>query len=366
MRKIGLFIIAFFIILYPFTVVAQDCDCYTSTRAKGVQLMQQKQYSRAIEYFNAAEDCPDKPASNDLKAKRDECLLEIRRIDEERQRQRELEEETARQREKDAFNAKKGYMQIKDIVFANADYDNNILSPYGSKLISSKMRYLKPKIIYNGLSSGNKSITLFWKIINPDGTVKNNSTSPDGYTSSGTYTIQSGTDKELYPFGWGNKNGGAYTAGTYRYELWYNGNKIHSKSITIYDSRDATIEEINVDHGVYQNNAKGMKIHVKFTISGCKGESCRCIAYFYENGKEMRDTNNSYQTSDGQVALGDDFHPGYENTKYDDFVMFMPMSELHTKSTIGEIPCYFSVQIYNIDTKSFIGNEKKYYFTITK
>ena len=46
--------------------------------------MQQKQYSRAIEYFKAAEDCPDKPSSNDLRAKRDECLRAIREIEENR------------------------------------------------------------------------------------------------------------------------------------------------------------------------------------------------------------------------------------------------------------------------------------------
>ena len=79
MKKIEvLFLIAFYIILYPFTVVvAQDCDCYNSTRSKGVSLMQQKQYSKAIEYFRAAEDCPDKPSSNDLQAKRNECLRAI-------------------------------------------------------------------------------------------------------------------------------------------------------------------------------------------------------------------------------------------------------------------------------------------------
>lgn len=258
MKKIGfLLFIHLFLIIYPFTVVvAQDCDCYTSTRTKGIQLMQQKQYSRAIEYFKAAEDCPDKPSSNDLRAKRDECLRAIREIEEERQRQREQEE--AKRRDNNTLFAKQGYMEIKDIVFANADYDNNILNPYGSKLLSSEMRYLKPKIKYNGLASESKSITLFCKIIKPDGTLKNSSTSPDGYTYSGTYTIRSGADKELYPDTWGNKNGGTYPAGIYRYEIWYNNTKLFSKNFEINDATKGhsyiKVTDIIISNGDYDRN----------------------------------------------------------------------------------------------------------------
>ena len=127
--------------LFSFSLSAQECDCYTSTRAKGVQLMQQKQYSRAIEYFKAADDCPDKPASNDLQAKRNECLRAIKQIEEERQQEAEL----ARKRAQEANYAAKGYMEITDIKFANTKKDGTIINDYGSTLYSSELRYLKPK-----------------------------------------------------------------------------------------------------------------------------------------------------------------------------------------------------------------------------
>ena len=37
--------------------------------------------------------------------------------------------------------------------------------------------------------------------------------------------------------GWGNNNGGSYTTGTYRYELWHDGNFVYSTNITLFASR---------------------------------------------------------------------------------------------------------------------------------
>lgn len=231
MKKIEvLFLIAFYIILYPFTVVvAQDCDCYNSTRSKGVSLMQQKQYSKAIEYFRAAEDCPDKPSSNDLQAKRNECLRAIKQIEEERQHEAELE----RKRAQEANYAAKGYMEITDIRFANTKKDGTIINDYGSTLYSSELRYLKPKLYYNGLASEKKTIKLFWKIYKGDGTLSRGSSSPEGYTSSSEYTIYPGNGNTINLLGWGNDDGGTYPVGTCRYELWYNGNCLFSKQVEI-------------------------------------------------------------------------------------------------------------------------------------
>lgn len=234
MKKIGLFIlIVIFIILYPFTVaVAQDCDCYTSTRAKGVQLMQQKQYSRAIEYFKAAEDCPDMPPSNDLRAKRDECLRAIREIEETRKREAEL----ARKKALESSASSKAYMDIIDIQFANEDADNNVINAYGSLLSASEMRYLHAKILYNGLASENKTVKLFWKLFKPDGSMCQVANSPDGYTYYNENTVYPVKDQSFYLSGYGNKNGGLFPAGVYRYEIWYNDTKLFSKNFEINDA----------------------------------------------------------------------------------------------------------------------------------
>ena len=224
-------VIFFFIILLlcPVVSYAQDCDCYNSTRLKGISLMQQKQYSKAIDYFKAAEDCPDKPASNDLQAKRNECLKAIKQIEEERQREAELE----RKREQEARYADKGYMEITDIKFANTSKDGTIIGDYGSTLYSSDLRYLKPRLYYNGLASEKKTIKLFWKIYEGDGSLSRGTSSPEGYTSSSEYTIYPGTGNTINLMGWGNDSGGSYAIGTCRYELWYNGNILYSKTFQV-------------------------------------------------------------------------------------------------------------------------------------
>ena len=53
-------------------------SCYNSTRAQALRLMEQQKYTQAIEYFKAADDCPDKPDANDLASKIDECRRAIR------------------------------------------------------------------------------------------------------------------------------------------------------------------------------------------------------------------------------------------------------------------------------------------------
>lgn len=581
MKKTGVFfLIAFFIILYPFTVVAQDCDCYTSTRSKGVQLMQQKQYSRAIEYFKAAEDCPDKPSSNDLRAKMDECLRAIREIEENRKQEAEL----ARKKALESSASSKAYMDIldiqfanrldgklinnygedlfssdirylhakiiyngvadenktvklywkivkpdgtisqgasspegytflnestvypgnnknfylsgwgndtggtfspgtyryeiwyngnklfskpleikdgtkghsvikvTDIIFRNEDYDDKVISDYGKSLYASEMRYLMPRVLYDGLSNENKQVTLFWKIIKPDGTTKHGSTSPDGFTSSSDCTISSGTNNTLDLLGWGNKSGGTYPAGLYKFELWCEGNLLFSKEFaikgkpgevsylkvdnktavsttftanggteTFYISTDSdswttwgiptwcsvedktsnsfklkcesntsssersdymkikagdkevridvvqsginkiqkgSIESVTFEQDVYKDGVYGINIHVKFDIENCKGEKCACIAYFYnENGDSKIINNNApseYKTSDGHLSVRTDFTPSYDSSTFNDLILFIPNNIIKASYPSGTTKCFFSMELYNFQSKSFI------------
>ena len=108
------------------------------------------------------------------------------------------------------------------------------------------------------------------------------------------------------------------------------------KSVRIYIRQAANtaptgeIHKVWVDHNVYEDGVKGMRVHVKFSVYGMKGKSGQCALYFYDNqGESLRDINQRYRTSNGNVATHDDFTPGYENTIYNDFDVFMPYSELH-------------------------------------
>lgn len=370
---------------------AQDCDCYKTTRAQGVKLMQQKQYAKAIQFFDAAADCPDKPANDDLAQKKEECRRAIQQAEETRRqeeaetRRRQQEEAARREREAElrrqqeaadaakkaeAEWAKKAYMDISYIDFGNQDNDAKVISEYGSEMYAKDVKYLAPRVKYTGKCTTSKSVDLYWKITNPDGNlVRNASTSPEGYTTHGTYTVSPGYN-EIKLIGWGTSGGGFYKAGYYKFELYYQGNQIWSTYVRLKGSdvpeRAATIQDVTVDHNVYVDGKKGMKIHVKFNIKQCKGESCRAIAYFYyADGTSVKDTNGLYNDTGGNVSSGKDFKPGYDDTNYEDLVIFIPNAEIHSKTTTGTVSFYFQVELYNFETKSFLGNKYKVNFSLT-
>ena len=157
--------------------------------------------------------------------------------------------------------------------------------------------------------------------------------------------------------GWGNDNGGYYTPGTYRFEVWHDGNLVYSTPVTLLSKqgpRYAEIESIWVDHNQMWDGVKGMLIHVKFTVHNMLNRSGQCIAYFYYNDASdtpLQDINNSYCTVGGDVSIGKNFTPNYESSRYDDFTLFMPNSELHVT---GKQSLKFYIGIYDNDSKEWL------------
>lgn len=121
-------------------------------------------------------------------------------------------------------------------------------------------------------------------------------------------------------------------------------------------------ENITVEHNVYDTyNRKGMRIHVRFTIHNKMGEKCRASAtYYYTNGTPLKDFNNEYSTMDGIVFVSEDFVPGFENTLYEDFQLFMPYTELHMSQ--GECDLMFIVSLYNYETDTTFAKSQSQAF----
>lgn len=130
--------------------------------------------------------------------------------------------------------ASSGYMEISGVSFANVDRDGHIIDDYGSNLYASEVKYLKPKVFYHGLASVEKEISVDVKIIKEDGTLETGTGSPDGYTYSNQYKVEPGSGKNIELSGWGRNNGGAYTSGQYKFEVWYKGNILYQKGIRLY------------------------------------------------------------------------------------------------------------------------------------
>lgn len=118
-----------------------------------------------------------------------------------------------------------------------------------------------------------------------------------------------------------------------------------------------------VDHNISKNDRKGMKIHAEFEVDNVKDVPCRIAAYFYySSGGELKDYNDSYSTTGGQVSVGETFTPSYEGTIYDDFELFMPYSELHMAD--GQYDLKFDIHIY-VKGGDFFAKSNWVYFTYT-
>lgn len=126
------------------------------------------------------------------------------------------------------------FMEIIDIKFANSDSNSNIIDKFGSKLYASDVKYLKPQISYNGLASEENKVSLFFKIIKEDGSLKQGTLSPEGYTYKQDITVKPGNNQAISLSGYGTNEGGSYSPGEYTYEIWYKNNLLYQKKVRLY------------------------------------------------------------------------------------------------------------------------------------
>lgn len=126
------------------------------------------------------------------------------------------------------------YMEISGVKFGNVDDDNHIIDNYGNKLYASEVKYLKPQLSYKGLSTSEKEVTLYIKILKEDGTLEKGSSSPEGYTYKYDFTVKPGSNQVATLSGWGRNSGGSYSPGQYTFEIWYKDKAIYQNNIRLY------------------------------------------------------------------------------------------------------------------------------------
>ena len=128
-----------------------------------------------------------------------------------------------------------GYMKIKNIELRNYDDDKEI-SAYGSTIKASDARWIQGRVLYDGVLNESKTIPITIKIYKPNGELMtgkyDGKDSPAGCSFvQNNVSIKAGTGNYWYISAWGNAKSSCYDTGTYRYEVWYNGNKLFSKKI---------------------------------------------------------------------------------------------------------------------------------------
>ena len=124
------------------------------------------------------------------------------------------------------------------------------------------------------------------------------------------------------------------------------------------------ISSVSIDHNVYENNQKGMRIHVDFNVVNKQNDTCEIAVYFrYQSGEILRDYNGSYTTYNGQVSVGETFIPQYYNTTYRDFTLFMPYDEFHIDA-LGEYDLEFQVELHE-KSGELLAESSYYPFRLT-
>lgn len=99
---------------------------------------------------------------------------------------------------------------------------------------------------------------------------------------------------------------------------------------SVDDSNEkASVEKVWYDYDVVEGGKKGMRIHVKFKVSGLKGVDSYLAAYFERaGGEKLLGKTSTYRSKEGQLAVYKSLKPGYDPTVYEDAQLFLPYEEI--------------------------------------
>lgn len=118
----------------------------------------------------------------------------------------------------------------------------------------------------------------------------------------------------------------------------------------------SVIRGVRLEHNVFVNGEKGMRIHLDFTVAGQLGMDCKALVHgYHSSGLRLEDQDGWYTTADGHVATHADFRPGYAEALYEDFQMFLPYSQLHLDPTL-RTSAKLRFQIYSTATGAILSN----------
>lgn len=143
------------------------------------------------------------------------------------------EEISRREKAENDFSKLKSYIPviITDVEIANTYSGGSIETDYGGTIYSSSSMYVKPKITYKGIRTG-ENITLNIRLYTPTG-MSQGPSSPSDYTWTESFYVYSGSNTKSFQ-GWGGASMGHWKSGTYRYEFWYGDVCLKAKTFTIY------------------------------------------------------------------------------------------------------------------------------------
>lgn len=143
------------------------------------------------------------------------------------------QEKSDREKAENKLSKVESYMPvvITDIEIANVYQSGSIETDYGNTIYNSYTMYLKPRIKYTGIKTG-ESITLNIKLYTPTG-LSRGSSSPSNCSWTESFYVSEEDGTQAFQ-GWGGPSKGHWSSGTYRYEFWYGNVCLKAKTFTIH------------------------------------------------------------------------------------------------------------------------------------
>ena len=107
------------------------------------------------------------------------------------------------------------------------------------------------------------------------------------------------------------------------------------------------------DKSVYINDAwleheveEGIKIHVSMKATNLRGCSVRVVCLFYfDDGRQINDTDGLYKTSSGQVCTSVNVTPSYDESTWQDLQLWIPYTQIKSKHDWKHLKC--RLKVYN-------------------
>ena len=151
-------------------------------------------------------------------------------------------------------------LKIKDLIFTNELRGDIIGTP---PFYASDMRYLYAQVLYDGPSEETEK-RVYVKLYDPRGNLKRFNDSDDfTFTQRMTFYPYDGIDD--YLAGTGNSQRSVFTPGTYRYEVWIDGECVAGKEIEILlkaDQRTVGTAEIKSLTATPKNYSVGFDVTI--------------------------------------------------------------------------------------------------------
>lgn len=121
-------------------------------------------------------------------------------------------------------------------------------------------------------------------------------------------------------------------------------------------------EWVQQNHNRWRDGEYVFEIRFKFRVRNVRNTACGVAAYFDDaSGEKLRDYNQRYYTSEGYVTVWEPFTPGYDDSEYKDFKLYIPYSEFHLASGHHSLRFYLSIYV-DASNNHFVSSE---YFTFT-